>query len=283
MTMTVDADLSFSADVPGARPVQGHLTGSGTGLRLEVDEPFVFAGRRDAATIRGIADGLAHRGVAVTVVGPSGPLVTLGAPRTSWLQRRVTQSRHIRIEGGAGLWSLLRGRSQAAPVAALPASELAPPTTMWPIAPTFMRRPRTVTTTHDPFRGGNPRLVMAPPEHPGPDFRPRVFRLGPAVTTIGSDPDCDVRLPGLAPRHAEVRHDERDEFVIVALDGEAQTRVNGAEVSHALLRTAVRVQMGEWTMSFVREEYADHGRPYGGRVGGELGRQRRQPARDTLG
>jgi hypothetical protein len=37
--------------------------------------------------------------------------------------------------------------------------------------------------------------------------------------------------------------------------------------------------LGEWTMSFYREEYADHGRPYGGRIGGELGRQQAQPPR----
>jgi hypothetical protein len=35
-------------------------------------------------------------------------------------------------------------------------------------------------------------------------------------------------------------------------------------------------------LTFVREEYADHGRPYGGRIGGELGRQRRQPSRERL-
>ena len=55
--------------------------------------------------------------------------------------------------------------------------------------------------------------------------------------------------------------------------------VNGAPVDSSLLRTASRVQLGEWTMTFYREEYADHGRPYGGRVGGEIGHQRPQPPR----
>jgi hypothetical protein len=32
-------------------------------------------------------------------------------------------------------------------------------------------------------------------------------------------------------------------------------------------------------MTFFREEFADHGRPYGGRVGGEIGHQRPQPER----
>ncbi len=279
MELSLDADLTFSVDVPGARRVTGHLSGSGTALELRVDDSFVFAGRRDAAAIRGLATGLAHRGLSITVVGPSGPLVTLGARRTSWLQRRVTRSRHIRIERGAGLWSLARGRAQAGSVSALPATELAPPVTMWPLAPTFLRRPRQVTTTHDPNHGGNPRLVMASHEHPHPQDHPPVFRLTREVTTIGSAPDSDIRLPGLAPRHAEVRHDEWDEYVLYRLGSPGTTKANGAPVDHALLRNATRVQFGDWTMSFAREEYADHGRPYGGRIGGELGHQRPQPPR----
>jgi hypothetical protein len=280
MAVSVAADLRFAVDIPGAAPVSAHLTGSGPALMLQVDEPFVFAGRRDAAAIRSLAAGLAQRGLSITVVGPSGPLVTLGAARASWLQRRVTRSRHIRIERGAGLWSLVRGRAQASDVSALPASELAPPTTLWPPAPTFLRRRRAVTTTHDPDRGGDPRLVMAFSPHPGPDERPPVYRLRRDVTTIGSAPDSDIRLAGLAGRHAEIHHDEADEFVLVALEGEAT--VHGAPVHRALLRNASRVQLGDAVLVFAREEYADHGRPYGGRVGGELGRQRPQPPREEL-
>jgi hypothetical protein len=277
MDLTVDADLRFSVDVPGARTVTGHLTGSGTALELRVDDSFVLAGRKDAAAIRGLAEGLAHRGLSIAVIGPSGPLVTLGARRSSWLQRRVTRSRHIRIERGAGLLSLARGRAQTGNVGAFPVAELAPPGTMWPPAPTFLRRRRKVTTTHDPLHGGNPRLVMASSQHPGPEERRRVFRLTGEVTTIGSAPDCDIRLPGLAPRHAEVRHDEWDEYVLVRTAAGGTTRVNGAEAEQALLRTGTGVQVGDWVLSYVREEYADHGRPYGGRIGGELGHQKPQP------
>ncbi|HSJ20910.1 MAG TPA: FHA domain-containing protein [Nocardioidaceae bacterium] len=277
MDLTVDADLRFSVDVPGARTVTGHLTGSGTALELRVDDSFVLAGRKDAAAIRGLAEGLAHRGLSIAVIGPSGPLVTLGARPSSWLQRRVTRSKHIRIERGAGLLSLARGRAQTGNVGALPVAELAPPVTMWPPAPTFLRRRRKVTTTHDPLQGGNPRLVMASSQHPGPDERRRVFRLAGEVTTIGSAPDCDIRLPGLEPRHAEVRHDEWDEYVLVRTAPGGTTRVNGAETERALLRTGTGVQVGDWVLSYVREEYADHGRPYGGRIGGELGHQRPQP------
>ena len=277
--LSVTADLRMSVDVPGARPVTAHLTGSGTALRLSVSDPYVFAGRGDSAAVRQLAGTLAERGLSVTVVAPTGPLVTLGAPRTRWWQRRVTRSRHIRIERGAGLWSLARGRAQASGAGALPSAALAPPATVWPLAPTFLRRRRTVTTTHDPGGGGNPRLIMAPRPDPWPGDRQEVFRLIGAVTTLGSDESCDVVLPGLEPLHAEVRHDEDDEFVLVRRGRPGDVRVNGEPVDRSLLRTASRVQVGPWTMSFYREEYADHGRPYGGRVGGEIGHQRPQPTR----
>ena len=278
--LTVDADLEFTLDLPGARTVRGSLAGSGKHLQLRVSDPFLFAGRSDASAVRGVADGLARHGVSLTVVAPTGPLVTLGVARTSWLQRRVTGSRHIRVERGAGLWSLVRGRAQAPAGGALPAAELAPPATLFPVAPTFRRRPRQpVTTTHDPGGGGNPRLIMAPAAHPLPGDRQKVFGLRGDVTTIGSDASCDIRLAGLDPFEAEVRHDAADEFVVVRLGRRGNTRVNGAPVDTALLRTASRLNVGDWTMSFYREEYADHGRPYGGRLGGEIGHQRRQPPR----
>jgi hypothetical protein len=279
MELSVDADLRFSVEVPGARRVAGHLTGSGSTLELRVDDSFLFAGRRDAAAIRGLAEALARRGLSIIVVDSTGPLVTLGSRRSPWIQRPVTRSRHIRIERGAGLWSLARGRAQSRNVATLPARELAPPATMWPPAPTFLRRPHTVRTTHDPEHRGNPRLVMAPSPHLRSGDHPPVFRLSQEVTSIGSSPDSDIRLPGLAPKHAEVRHDEWDEYVLVRLDAAGTTRVHGAPAEEALLRTGTRVELGGWTMSFVREEYADHGRPYGGRIGGELGHQRPQPPR----
>jgi hypothetical protein len=278
VSVQVEAALEFSVSMPGAREVTGRLHGSGTSLTVDVSDPFVFAGRQDAEAIRGLAATLAHGGLTVTVVGPSGPLVTLGAPRTSWLQRRLTRSRHIRIERGAGLWSLARGRAQATNAGGLPVGELAPPPTMWPPAPTFLRLRRHVTTTHDPAHGGNPRLVMAAPKHPHPEDRPPVFPLHREVTTIGSALGADIVLPGLAPRHAEVHHDELNEFVVVRVSA-APVRVNGSPVDRALLRNATRVELGDWTLSYSREEHADHGRPYGGRLGGELGHQRSQPPR----
>jgi len=278
--LTVEADLEFTLDLPGSRTVRGSLTGAGKSLQLRVSDPFLFAGRSDASGVRGIAAGLARQGLSVTVVAPAGPLVTLGVPHASWLQRRVTGSRHIRVERGAGLWSLVRGRALAPAGGALPPVELAPPATLFPVVPTFRRRARApVTTTHDPRGGGNPRLIMAPAAHPLPGDRQEVFGLRGDVTTIGSDAACDIRLAGLDPFAAEVRHDSADEFVVARLGRPGSTRVNGAPVDTALLRTASRLSIGDWTMSFFREEYADHGRPYGGRLGGEIGHQRPQPAR----
>ena len=43
------------------------------------------------------------------------------------------------------------------------------------------------------------------------------------------------------------------------------------------LRTGLVVRAGELSLAYVRDEYADHGRPYGGRQGGEFSRQRPQP------
>ena len=150
-------------DIPGQRTLTGALTGKGHALELTVSQPFLFAGRSDAGAIRGLADGLARQGLTLTVTSPAGPLVTLGARRTPWWQRALTGSRHIRLERGAGLWSLLRGRSRAPSGGALPTAELAPPATVWPIAPTFRRRWRMpVTTTHAAPGAGNPRLILAP-------------------------------------------------------------------------------------------------------------------------
>jgi hypothetical protein len=205
-------------------------------------------------------------------------------PRTSWWQHRLTGSRHMRIARGRGAWALVRGRASAPRGGALPTSALVPPSTLFPLVPTLRRRPlRPVTTTHDPAGGGNPRLIMAPSEHPVPGEEQRTFRLRDDVTTIGSAAGCDIRLPGLEDLHAEVQHDDADEFVLVRRSRRGGVLVNGAPVDIALLRTSSRIALGGRTLSFYREEFADHGRPFGGRVGGEIGRQRPQPPRPQPG
>lgn len=281
--LALDADLEFTVDVPGRVPVEGSLRGTDGRLELRVSDPAVFAGRGDSDSVRGFASALAARGLVVSVVSGDTTLLTLGATRTTWLQRRLTGSRHISIGGARGAWTGARGRLRAGGEAVLPDQTLAPPSTLTPLAPTFLRRSRgPVTTTHDPGGGGNPRLILAPRADPWPGDRQQVYALGRTVTTIGSAEGCDIRLPGLEPEHAEVRHDADDEYVLVHTGGLGTSRVNGEPVRQRILRTASRVQLGGWTLSFYREEYADHGRPFGGRIGGELGHQRPQPSRRRL-
>ncbi|MGZ4457144.1 MAG: FHA domain-containing protein [Nocardioides sp.] len=139
-----------------------------------------------------------------------------------------------------------------------------------------------VTTTHDPAHGGDPRLVVAPSEHPWPGDRRGVHHLTAEVTTIGSAEDCDIVVPDLEDYVAQVRHDRDDEYVVVRLGAPGTVRVTGEAVAARILRTGSRLTVGardDATLTFAREEYADHGRPFGGRAGGEIGHQRPQPPR----
>ncbi|MGA9748502.1 MAG: FHA domain-containing protein [Nocardioides sp.] len=282
MTAPIDvaADLTFTLETPEGRRVAGHLAGRGQVLRLDVDDSAAFAGRGDAAGVRAVADALAARGLKVEVHSHDRRLLTLGAVRAPWWQRRVTGSAHLRVAGLRGAWTSLRARSRAQSEAVLPTPGLAPPATLLPLLPTLARRPARITTTHATYGSGDPRLVLAPREDPWPGDRQPVFRLRRDVVTIGSAPDAGICLPGLRPYHAEVHHETDDEFRILDLCGD--TRVNGERVRKQLLRTGSRIRVGPWTMAFSREEYADHGRPHGGRIGGEAGHQRPQPPRRRL-
>jgi hypothetical protein len=223
-----------------------------------------------------LAARLAEQGLSLSILADR-PLVTLGLPRVPFWQRRITGSPHMRVESLRGARRLLRLRRATAAK-----TSLVPPGTPLPLAPTFLRRPRRPTTTHDPDRGGYPRLVLAPQAHPGPDASRSVFHLSDR-TVVGSHPACDIVLEGLQPRHAEIIRTEEDEFVVRPLLTGRGVRVHGAVVlREALLRTGTRVDLGPWTLNYAREEYADHGRPYAGRIGGELGRQRPQPRREEL-
>jgi hypothetical protein len=274
-TTTVDADLTFSLEREGLAPITGHLRGSANQLTLEVSDPGAFAGAGDAVGIRALAESLAERGVRVRVEHASVHLVSLGAVRAPWWQRRATGSKRIRLGSLRGAWTSARSRVRGAtPV--LPTSAMLPPATMWPLAPTFAPRARrTVTTTHDPGRGGSPRLVLEKASVWAGEKQP-VFWLEDGQT-IGSAPDNAIVLPGLEDVHARLVHDEDDEWVVVALAG--TTRVHGAAVDRQILRTGARVEVGTHVLAFRRDEHADHGRPYYGRIGGELGRQLPQPPR----
>ncbi len=270
------ADLEVELALPDRPVVHAALRGQGNKLDLEVDDPQVFAGRGDVGAVRAVADGLADQGVTVRVLSGGTHLITMGATRSPWWQRRLTGSRHIRLGSARGLWTSAKSRATSSGDPVLPDRDLVPPSAVSPVGPAFLRRPLRTTTTHAVRGGGDPKLVLVPPDD-WPGTRHPYFRLPRPRTTIGSGEGCDIRLPGLAELHAEVVLDDNDEFVLNAHGGE--TRVNGERVASRLLRTASRVQVGTWTLTFYREEYADHGRPFGGRVGGEIGHQRPQPPR----
>lgn len=280
--VSFDADLSFSVTVPGHPPVGGTLTGRGRSLELRLDDAVAFAGRGDAGAVRTIAEALAGYGVTVRVIAADRPLLEFGATRGSWLQRRVTGSRHLRILGLRGALTGARGQARKDD-GLLPGRELVPPATLFPLAPTFGRTAKPpVSTTHDPRRGGNPRLVVTTGNERLPESGALIHPLRSSSTTIGSDPSCDIQLSGLAPLHAVVEHDAHDELVIHDRAGLRTTRVNGVPVERRVLRTGARIEVGNWILAYRRAEYADHGRPFGGRIGGELGRQQPQPGRHRL-
>jgi len=134
------------------------------------------------------------------------------------------------------------------------------------------------TTTHAGYGAGHPRLLVHR------DDERYVYELRTPLTRIGSADGCELRLPGTEALHASIEHDERDEYVLTLI-GAGQMNANpestgtpGDERSETL-RTGARFTAGDWTLVYQRDEYADHGRPFGGRQGGELSEQPQQEPR----
>lgn len=275
--ISIVANLRFSVAVPDGPAVSGTIVGHGKALELRLDDPVAFAGRGDARAVRTVADVLAGYGLTMSVLSQDRPLLELGATRAGWLHSRLTGSRHLRVVGVRGLIAGARGQARGGETV-LPGRALVPPPTLFPIVPTFGAQRRSPTTTHDPRQGGNPRLVLTVGNQRLPDSGKVIYPLG-SVTRIGSDASNDIVLTGLAPEHAEVRRNADDELVIRDLVHRGSTRVNGVPVEERALRTGARVELGDWTLAYRRAEYADHGRPFGGRIGGELGHQKPQPGR----
>ncbi|UUT35645.1 FHA domain-containing protein [Microbacterium elymi] len=136
----------------------------------------------------------------------------------------------------------------------------------------------TPTTTHSSWGSGNPHLIVSHED------RHRTLPLDRDVVRIGSADDVELRLAGLQPLHAEIHHDPEDEYVLV-LHGPATTSARHVPVDSIggklgeVLRTGARFVLGEWAFVYARDEYADHGLPYGGRQGGEGAHDPHQPER----
>lgn len=278
-TLRLDIDIDFSLGEPAVdgKPearLSGTVKAAGSTVDVFVDDPASFRGNNlpGLGQVRSIAKELADRGLAVSVSGPKGLLVSLGAVQSSMAQRLITRSPHIRLGSPGTLAPLLGIGRRALEKGDTPS--LLPPGTPFPLVPTVNRSiKRTITTTHYLHGSGRPRLIFVQNSETWDGQVPREVELLGDRTTIGSGEDATLRLTGLDELHAEVIHTEDDEYVLVP-HGVITGSVNGKEPS--ILRTGARIQLGEWALAFFREEYADHGRPFGGRNGGELSYQRPQ-------
>lgn len=132
------------------------------------------------------------------------------------------------------------------------------------------------TTTHAEWGAGRPHLLIT-----SDDAERFTYPITVDEMTIGSAAGNTLSLAGSDPLHATIVHDERDEYVLT-MHGEGNTNASSLTddgTRTEILRTGAQFTIGRWRFVFRRDEYADHGRPYGGREGGELSDQQSQPAR----
>lgn len=267
--LDMDLDISFT-DESGA-VTTGKARAAGTEVTVSLEELAPLSGGRlpSVGVIKPLAEFLARKGLTVTVAGPDGPILSLGKVDSRASQRLITRSPHIKLGKLGSLLPLVRqGRRRPKGM------PLLPPFTPMPLFPTVQRKiVRRVTTTHYARGGGRPRLIFVQDAATWNGQIPKEVALTEDVTTIGSSPGSGLQLEGLEALHAEIRHDDQDEYVLVP-----HGPVSGSVVlsGPSILRTGARIQMGQWCLAFFREEFADHGRPYGGRSGGELAYERPQ-------
>ena len=139
--------------------------------------------------------------------------------------------------------------------------------------------------THSGYGKGSPRFVVAGQHADAVGAVTVPGRLLTGETTvIGSGVDAHLRLDGLEAAHAVVHHTDDDEFVLVLhgpgeTSGAPTTEIDGSP-GH-ILRTGFELRIGEHSLVYQRDEFADHGRPYGGREGGEFSHQPQQADRST--
>jgi len=272
----LDIDVEFSV-LFGEETITGTVSAEGNVVDIRVSNPAdLMGGRRGALPVlRQMALALAKRGIVVSLSGPDGSLASIGAVRAPVADRLITGSPHIKVRSMPLLLKALRSKPrEQSPV-------FVPPLTLAPLAPTLERNRRhRVTTTHYTAGSGRPRLIFVLGSAVWDGKPPREFELTQTTTTIGSGETADLRLEGIDPLHAEIRHDANDEYVLFVNGESAGFPVLDPDTGRGrVLRTGARIDIGEWRLAYFREEFADHGRPFGGRMGGELARQKPQPPR----
>ncbi|MBX0299731.1 FHA domain-containing protein [Cryobacterium sp. 1639] len=280
-TTHLDIDLRFSLDEPddaGSAPLTGSVHADGLDIEVFLSNPerFLHHHLTSLAAVRTVAAGFAEHSLVVSLFGPDGLIARIGAVQAPVAQRMVTRSPHLMLGNAAAVTALLRRWRQG------PQERLVtlPPSTPFPLVPTVSRRiKRRVTTTHYTPGAGRARLIFVVGSENWDGRPPREFDLLPGITRIGSAPYADLQLEGLDDLHAEIRHDDNDEYVLHARGVVGGGSSTASPEQGLILRTGARIEMGPWRMGYFREEYADHGRPYGGRLGGELSVQKPQPGR----
>lgn len=229
--------MTFSLTEPGngsGGTTQGTIRAAGREVNVYIDDPQVVQGDSIAlgASVKSFAKALGSRGLSVSVSGPGGELVSLGAVKASAAQRLITGSAFIRLESFRALAPFagrLRWKESEK-------STLLPPGTPWPLVPMVHRRiPRKITTTHYSSGGGRPRLILVKDGEYWDGKMPGKFNLRTGTTTIGSSDSADLVLEGLEPLHAEIHHTESDEYVL-----HSRGRVGGSVDPQAATTTLER-------------------------------------------
>lgn len=276
--MRFDIDLKFSVSPP---PEAGGDTGgaggtikaSGKTITVTTDSLSILPSVRnlDRRALNDFARRLKEAGICLVVEGPQGTIVNLGNVKSNLVSRIGTNSTSIKLGKAGASRALLARRPGAADLGAVGI-----PGTLFPLVPTVRRNYRSrPTTTHYARGGGAPRLIFVKDSQTWNGVAPRVLAIPEEGLEIGGAPGAGLVLPGLDPVHARIVHNDIDEYVLVAVG-----RVGGSSGlrsgESATLRSGARIEVGEWRILFIREEYADHGRPFGGRNGGELSFQRPQ-------
>lgn len=276
--MRFDIDMRFSVTQPGSSdnapgPVHGTIKASGNTITVTTDSLSILPSARsiDWPSLKHLARKLKHAGVTVDFVGPAGSIISLGNVKPSLFSRIGTNSSAIRVGRVGSAGTLLR-RASGSPEA--PSLRVA--STPLPLLPTFLKKyRRKPTTTHYTHGGGHPRIIFVKDSDSWDGKAPKILNVMQEVIEIGSAPEAGLVLADLEPVHARIVHNELDEYVLVAVGpvGGSAGLGPGGEYT---LRSGARMELGPWRLVFYREEYADHGRPFGGRNGGELSFQKPQ-------
>ncbi|MDJ0314502.1 FHA domain-containing protein [Arthrobacter sp. H35-D1] len=270
--MRFDIDLEFSAELPAedgkeAASVNGSIKAAGQEINIHTDNAALFrlGSRRHITVIRKLAKSLATRGIVVNVSLPEGTIVSMGAVSVSPLQRLMSTSPHIK-PGKSNTWAtVIKAQAHSGLQ-----GRMLPPPTPFPLSPTFQRRYRMKpTTTHYARGGGRPRLIFVRDSETWDGRAPKEFNLTEETTVIGSGADATLKLPELPAAQGRIVHTDDDEYVFFPAEPAS------SEAPGRILRTGARILLGPWRMVFFREEYADHGRPFGGRTGGEFSKVQR--------